>query len=118
MSDFIINNKKLRSYSVQSSGTQELIKIEDKALMITDIIISKTADETVDLWIDDGLNKFPLLFVEDKGITQLSFPSGLKFWKNGSLFCNKSGDRLNLITIGYIKLDGDVKTWEVWNDGS
>ncbi len=98
----ILEQKKVKSVEVAEGG---VILRTDRALILTDLIISKVQEgRLVFRIVGDGF-KFDLLFVEEKGTFNYHFPEGLKFWKGGMLEVVKLSEGTDLITIGYLEYD-------------
>lgn len=108
----VSHEKKVKSFTLTESGTFDLIKT-NKAILITDIIVSKDTTDKLVFRINDGTNDIPFMFTKDN--REISSEDGLLFWMGGNLQVTTAG--LNLITIGYHLVTGDnYEKWRLQND--
>ncbi len=103
-----VGEKITRSYDITQPGEHVLIS-SNKAIIIEDIIISKSVGRTT-LFISDGENVNKILYMDQEGVKHFPFNHGLMFWTGASLVVETNGN--SLITIGYYLQDGD--NYEKW----
>ncbi len=112
MINTILESKKVRS--VQINTSQSLIET-NRALIITDLMVSKGPGR-ITFRITDGTFESSILWIEEKGTFNYSFPDGLKYWKGGNLEVINNSEEPALITIGYMEFDGfDQQKWRNLN---
>lgn len=112
MINTILESKKVRGQVI--NGSQTLIETL-KGLIITDLIVSK-GEGRITFRISDSTFNFPILWVEEKGTFNYSFPDGLKFWKEGKLEVISNSDEPALVTIGYFEYDApNQQKWRTIN---
>ena len=101
MINTILESKKVKSIQVNTS--QSLIETL-RGLIITDLIVSK-GEGRITFRVTDNTFNFPILWVEEKGTFNYSFPNGLKFWKEGKLEVISNSKEPALVTVGYFEYD-------------
>jgi len=111
--DQLVTNKKVKSFKLTDGDIKTLVDPGFKSLMITDIVISTSDDEKIEIFIEDEEHSVPILFTKQNGTHTFNFPTGLLYWKNAKLKCKKFGQRETWITIGYLIFDGD--NYEKWS---
>lgn len=99
----ILESKKVRS--VQVNASQKLIETH-RALILTDLIVSKPQGRMTFRIVDNTFIS-PILWIDEKGTFNYSFPDGLKFWKGGALEVITNTKDPALVTIGFMEFDGD-----------
>ena len=110
----IIMNKKVKAFQVNNKGKTILLDPIDRALMITDIVISKGREGRTVLRITDEDQSTPILFVDKAGTQSINIPTGLIYWRGAKLEMENDEDGTTVITIGYLVVD-NAKDRSVFN---
>jgi len=130
VNDHIFAQTKQVSFSTEENGSFVIIEPLDRALLITDILITwrhtllePEEGGTIELnnpiqlmlQIGDNDNRFELCDLETNNDTKFmyGFQGGFKFWKGGRLELFKNFNGKVTVVVGYNRLDGaDYTTWQ------